>query len=73
MDNGDINSFIRNHGDVNRIQLVGCHICVCENRCDRFLKLVDVAHGLEYLHNLNFVHGDLKGVRQVRSYAPIVR
>ncbi|KAF9647772.1 kinase-like protein [Thelephora ganbajun] len=45
MNNGNINSFVRNRGDVNRAQL-----------------LVDVAHGLQYLHRLNFVHGDLKGV-----------
>ena len=25
--------------------------------------MVDVAHGLEYLHSLHVVHGDLKGVR----------
>jgi len=27
------------------------------------LKLMQVAHGLEYLHSQNVVHGDLRGVR----------
>ena len=62
MDNGDITSFVIRHRDVNRVQLVSCHVHVCGNRYDRFPKLIDVAHGLEYLHGLNFVHGDLKGV-----------
>ena len=26
---------------------------------------MDVAHGLGYLHSLNFIRGDLKGVRQL--------
>ena len=28
MGNGNINEFIRNHGDVNRVQLVSFHACV---------------------------------------------
>jgi len=63
MDNGNINEFIKNHGQVNRVQLVSYHVCVCGDWRDRFPKLVDVAHGVEYLHSLSVVHGDLKGVR----------
>lgn len=63
MDNGNINDFIENHREVNRIQLVSYHICVCKYWHDRFPKLIDAAHGLEYLHNLHIAHGDLKGVR----------
>ena len=62
MDNGDITSFVKRNEDVNRAQLVSYHVHVYGGWCDRFPKLVDVAHGLEYLHDLNFVHGDLKGV-----------
>ena len=36
MSNGDINSFTKRHGDVNRVQLVSCNVCVCRGRCDRF-------------------------------------
>ena len=28
MDNGNINDFVGNHGEVNRVQLVSYHICV---------------------------------------------
>jgi len=69
MDNGNISSFVKDRGDVNRVQLVSYHVCIFRYRYDRFQKLVDVAFGLEYLHGLNFVHGDLKGVRQVGSYS----
>ena len=30
MDNGNINNFLKNHGDVNRVQLVSYHVCVCD-------------------------------------------
>ena len=63
MDNGSISSYIKSHKEANRVQLVSCYVHVCRDRDDRFPKLVDVGHGLEYLHSLNFVHGDLKGVR----------
>jgi serine/threonine protein kinase len=63
LDNGNINKFIEKHGGVNRAQLVSCHICICRAQDNQVPKLVDVAHGLQYLHSFNFVHGDLKGVR----------
>lgn len=63
MDNGNINKFVKKHREVNRVQLVSYRDCVYEDWHDRLPKLVDVAHGLEYLHSLNVVHGDLKGVR----------
>ena len=31
------------------------------------LQLVDVTTGLQYLHDHDFVHGDLKGVRRVAT------
>ena len=65
MDNSNINDFIRKHADVNRAQLVRCPVLSRRSVVDRFLQLVDVAQGLEYLHGLNFIHGDLKGVRQL--------
>ena len=65
MDNGNINDYIRKHTDVNRAQLVRCLVFSRRSVADRFLQLVDVAQGLEYLHGLNFTHGDLKGVRHL--------
>lgn len=62
MDNGDINSFIKKHGDVNRVQLVRFHIHSRKDWYNRVSKLVDATHGLQYLHNFSFAHGDLKGV-----------
>jgi hypothetical protein len=44
-----------------------------KNRYSPFLKLVDAAHGLEYLHNLNFIHTDLKGVSYPDSHPIIAR
>jgi len=32
---------------------------------DWFLQLVDATLGLDYMHNLQFVHGDLKGVSRL--------
>ena len=36
MDNGDINGFIKRHGDVNRAQLVSRHALACRDRYDLF-------------------------------------
>ena len=70
MGNGNISEFTQMHEEVNRAQLVS--LCPpSENRYEQFPKLVDVGHGLEYLHSLNFVHGDLKGVRQFGSCSPV--
>ena len=63
MHRGNINEFIRKHKEVNRAQLVSYRVLPRDHWCDWFQKLVDVAHGLEYLHGLRIVHGDLKGVR----------
>ena len=32
----------------------------------RIVQLADAANGLEYVHNLGTVHGDLEGVRSCR-------
>ena len=33
--------------------------------CGVLFKALDVAKGVQYLHNENIIHGDLKGVRQI--------
>ena len=67
MGDGTINDFIQKHTGVNRVQLVCYHAPPCRPVADRLPQLVDVAHGLEYLHSFNFAHGDLKGVRKPDS------
>ncbi|KAJ6600554.1 kinase-like domain-containing protein, partial [Mycena vulgaris] len=46
MENGNISSYLKRN----------------PAGCNRFTLVLDVALGLEYLHGLNFVHGDLKGL-----------
>jgi hypothetical protein len=63
MDHGNINEFVKNYTGVNRIQLVSDYAMSCGDWRDRFIQLFDAASGLEYMHSLHMVHGDLKGVR----------
>jgi serine/threonine protein kinase len=62
MDNGNVNEFIQKRKEVNRVQLVSCRIIPQVNRYNWIPQLVDITQGLDYMHNLQFVHGDLKGV-----------
>ena len=63
MDHGNINQFVKKSEGVNRVQLVSDCALSCADRCDSFIQLVDAANGLEYMHSIHMVHGDLKGVR----------
>ena len=67
MDQGNINEFVKRYDGVNRVQLVSHRLASCGDWRDRFIQLVDAASGLEYMHNSNMVHGDLKGVRSIFS------
>ena len=62
MENGNIMEFIKAHRDYNRLRLVseGCVATFC--RIDNVGQLIDTVTGLEYLHEHDIVHGDLKGV-----------
>ena len=62
MDHGDINKFVKNFKGVNRVQLVSNYAISYGDRRDRAIQLVDAANGLEYMHSIHMVHGDLKGV-----------
>ena len=62
MDNGNINEYVKGHEGVNRVQLVSNDITSRRNECNWLIQLVDVANGLEHMHGLHMVHGDLKGV-----------
>jgi len=62
MDHGNINEFVGRTKEVNRVQLVSDGASSCGNHCNLSTQLADAANGLEYMHSLHMVHGDLKGV-----------
>jgi len=77
MDHGNIIEFVERHEGINRVQLVSDDAPSDRHNCDQPIQLVDAANGLEYMHSLHMVHGDLKGVRFDRSpnapqFTPII-
>jgi len=62
MVHGNINEYVEKCGGVNRVQLVSSDSISHDNHCNSPIQLVDAANGLEYMHGLHVVHGDLKGV-----------
>jgi len=61
MDNGNIRQYVLAHPKVNRPSLVSGSFPHPFRMCS-LCQLLDVIHGLMYLHSQNLVHGDLKGV-----------
>jgi serine/threonine protein kinase len=62
MDHGNIMGFVEKYKDVNRVQLVSEDVILQDNLYNPLSQLVEATIGLEYVHNLDVVHGDLKGV-----------
>jgi len=62
MPNGDLIEYIKKHSTADRLRLV-CVPAVVFDLCLFSHQLSDVATGLHFLHSLNVVHGNLKGVR----------
>ena len=60
--NGNITQYLGSHPDVSRPELVSVLRFVRSPFADQYSKLLQVAKGLQYLHSLGIVHGDLKGV-----------
>ena len=66
MENEDILTFLKRHPRKNPFELVSARKLSKNPQayCDG-TQLVDITNGLQYLHDHDFVHGDLKGVRHI--------
>jgi serine/threonine protein kinase len=62
MVNGNIVEFVRAHPNHNRLRLVSGGSGSILPSYQLFGQLAGVATGLEYLHEHDIIHGDLKGV-----------
>ena len=64
MPNGTITEYVNKNPKANRIALASLSLTITTYAADGaiFLKLLDVAEGLAYLHGMRIAHADLKGV-----------
>ena len=65
-DNGNITQYLKSHPDASRPKLVNFpprSTCIRCSELERSFKLLQVAKGLQYLHSLNVIHENVKGVR----------
>ena len=63
MPNGNVRQYVQDYPQVDRLQLV----CLpAPPRYPVFIltlrQLLDICHGLQFLHSYDVIHGDLKGV-----------
>jgi serine/threonine protein kinase len=65
MENGDIARYLKNNpAGINRLSLVNTLlISGCIRLVHHLSQVLDIALGLDHLHCLKVVHGDLKAVR----------
>ena len=61
MANGDIISFLRRNPHHDRLRSVGSLYAQGSQYANTY-KICEISAGLEYLHSVEVVHGDIKGV-----------
>jgi len=69
MDRMNLREHLRNNGDVRRLDLVGF---LCAAPLVMLMsrgQLLEIARGVEYMHKLNVIHGNLKSVRSFHYHA----
>ena len=69
MDNMNLREYLRNNRDVGRLELVGflctAPLVMLKSRG----QLLEIARGVEYMHKLDVIHGNLKSVRSLHYHA----
>ena len=65
MSGGDLTGYISLNPQANRIDLVSLFWSLPRTTASLHCQLVNVATGLNYLHQREVIHGDLKGVGPV--------
>lgn len=65
MESGNMKKYLEANPDADRLALV-CIVCCIQSKLTlmfvSFFQLIQVAKGLQYLHDESVVHGDLKSV-----------
>ena len=63
MSNGNVRDYVSKNPETSRLQLVRRQVELYTGLELTKLQLLDITRGLSFLHSLEIVHGDLKGVR----------
>jgi serine/threonine protein kinase len=64
---GDIARYIERHANIDKLGLVSDNVSVEELNHRRLSQITQTADGLSYLHGMDVIHGDIKGVSLRRA------
>ena len=64
MENEDMQNYITKCPGANRLELVCPVVPMTLSYCTHRMQLIGVTRGLDYLHDNDIIHGDLKSVRR---------